>query len=45
MIFSEADMAGTGRVHASPAQPRQLTSARAFALVQIECLEKANRIK
>src|SRR3954453_3875798 len=30
-IFPEADMAGTGRVRAGPAQPRQLTSARPFA--------------
>src|SRR5689334_3221938 len=30
-IFSGADMAGTGRVRAAPAQPRQLTSARPFA--------------
>ena len=30
-IFAGADMPGTGRVRASPAQPRQLTSARPFA--------------
>src|SRR3954466_6958081 len=31
VIFPEADMAGTGRVHDGTAQPRQLTSARPFA--------------
>src|SRR4051794_6627283 len=31
LIFPEADMAGTGRVRVGSAQPRQLTSARAFA--------------
>ena len=31
VIFAEADMPGTGRVRACPAQPRQLTSARPFA--------------
>src|SRR4051794_29820990 len=31
LICFEADMAGTGRVRAGPAQPRQLTSARPFA--------------
>src|SRR4051812_25638393 len=30
-IFAGADMPGKGRVRASPAQPRQLTSARPFA--------------
>src|SRR4051794_25458937 len=31
VIFPEADMAGTGRVHDGTAQPRQFTSARPFA--------------
>src|SRR3954466_9576691 len=48
VIFPEADMAGTGRVHDGTAQPRQLTSARPFAprtdeLFPLEAVEEEGR--